>query len=322
MLFKTLEEIKNHLPINVAFHFEDITPQIARATTKYLIPILSEKEYQKLEKAYQDNTVSDMQKPLLLLSQRALANFAYNLWLPHGTIQVSQSGLHIHQDDMRRPPYKWQIDSLQNAYEQTGYETLDEILIYLEQSPNEFSEWKASTAYTIFAETFIKTAAEFTTLLPKIDNSRRLFLLMKADMIRIEETNLVSYICHDQYTYLKEGKAPYTEHEVRLISLIKKAVAYQTFSECLPDLLFEIYDEALYGKAYTDDTQKKAMPKEILLQNISDKYKGIADAHWASLKTYIRENILQFPRIQNSKCYSTNADTTPANKRENKAIFL
>lgn len=321
MLLNTLQEIKNYLPINVAFHFEDIAPQIERATIKYLIPILSQKEYNILEKAYQDNTLSDVQKPLLHLCQRALANFAYQLWLPHGTIQVSQSGLHIHQDDMRRPPYKWQMDSLENAYEQTGYECLDEILLYLEQNANEFYFWRVSESYTIFQETLIATAAEFTKYIPKVDNSRRLFLLLKPDMIRVEESQLLATLCQAQYTHLKDTTQTLTEPEKNLLIFCKKAVAYQTFVEAIPDLLFEIYDQTLFGTAHQDETKQKNTPQNVILQNIQDKYARIAQQHWASLKTFINDNIAEFPKIQFSKCYHT-GDTQPENKTSNKAFFL
>ncbi len=139
-LFKDINEVKEYLAVNLSFQFPDILPYIKRAEEKFIIPVISQAEYDALHQAYTDDTMTDIQEKLLERVRTPLINFAYFLYIPIGNIQIDSSGYHISTNENTKQAFQWQVDAVAKSFMDTGYEGIEKLYDFLENyaDPTEY----------------------------------------------------------------------------------------------------------------------------------------------------------------------------------------
>lgn len=165
MLFKTIEEFLEYVPVNNSLKLKTITPDIKRVERKFLKPYLGTAQYEALNTAY--NSVSPVitphQEALLKYAQEAVALFTISQALPILQIQVSDAGLKSHTSDTEKDTAQWKVDALSEEYcLKQGWETLDEMMKFLQTNAANYPLWTAdTTASTIAKQFIINTSTEF-----------------------------------------------------------------------------------------------------------------------------------------------------------------
>jgi hypothetical protein len=236
-LFKTTAELKLHLPVNKDFNVEGIMPFIKSAEVEFIIPNISQTQYDDLNTAYNASatpTLTAAQTALLAKIQPALAHFAFNKWIPFGQVQIDSAGIRIATTESLKTAFQWQTKDLEANSLASGFANLETLLTYMEANKASYALWTASTSYTVFKESFINTAADFNKYF-NINSSRITFLAFKAVMKKVEDFFVKAYLDATTYAGIKTRIAAgtTTAADTNLLAYIQPAVAHLTVANAL-----------------------------------------------------------------------------------------
>ena len=237
MLFKTITEIKNHVPVNASFAFARISAFLSEVEQQIIIPLISQAQYDDINTAYNGAGCSSAQQLLLDKIQPPLANLAFALAAPSLIISVGEFGIHITSTEDKKTPFEWQLREWQSRLENAGNSALDTLLTFLETNKTTYTIWAGSTAYPEFKEFFINTTTQFDDVV-NIRGSRRLFIALKQAMKRVEDFKILPVIGQEYFDELKTQNAANTTTAANLLALalIRKATAHFTIAFSIPQL--------------------------------------------------------------------------------------
>lgn len=187
MLFKTISELVDLLPVDQNFEFDLIKPFIETAEADFIKDILGTTEYTNLESAYQDSTLTAAQTDLLPYCQKALAFLAFDRYIPIGNVDVSDQGIRFHTDEGTKQAFSWQVADLQTSLEETGYNHLQTLLQFLWANAATYTDWAGSTNSAKYRSHFINSATDFNEFVD-IKNSFRTFWILRPSLRTIEDT--------------------------------------------------------------------------------------------------------------------------------------
>lgn len=212
MLFKNVSEIKQYIPANAEFEFQNVSPYIQRQGEEILIrKYLGDTLYSNLDNAYKNNTLSPKMKELLDKVRMPLANYALLKYLPLSQINITKQGTRITSTDRDKPAFEWQVDKVRAACNEAVYEGIELLLLYLEnnKSEPEFASWTTSSGYTQLSDRLIRNADEFDAIY-SIGASRRTFHALRNCIREAEETRLLPLLGKDFIDELKSQLAANT----------------------------------------------------------------------------------------------------------------
>lgn len=327
-LFKNTTEIKNYISVNVSTNIDSVMPYIKQAEQMFIIPLLSQGEYDALNTAYNSlNPLTSDQQALLEKIQMPLINLAYLLYSPVLAVHISDSGIHTTKTENKTTAFQYQTDELAKSFLNIGNTGLDMMLEFLESKKNIFTSWAASSAYTVYKECFINTAKDFSVLgLVEIGNSRLRFLAMKAIMKRVEAFRIKSIICTDLFAELKTQieAGTVTAANQFLLDLIRPAVANLTFAAAIPKLSVLITEKGISvfnnDRAQTINVLQPA--SDTMLSKLISDHTQDGEAYLKELKTFLDDNVNTYPKYKLSKCYEKDSTSTFTNKSDNGIHFM
>ena len=257
-LFKTIEEIRTYLPgVNVSFEFADILPLINIVEKEFIIPILSELEYEDLVADYtpEVHTMSPSQEELLIPCQKAIAYLSYLKWIPMGNLQVGSGGFTVPNNDKMAPASQWRVEDFKEQMAFEGYNGLQDILIYLwSAAAGTFVLWEASEERTNYRNTIILSAKEFQNHCD-IKNSFELFLKLRNWQEFVEVHHIKSICGEELLAEIKEeilNDDVSANNQVLLDRFIYKAVAHLSAAEACGELVVEFSTLGLIERSTGD----------------------------------------------------------------------
>lgn len=235
-LIKTTTELKQYLPVNKDFNVEGILPFVAQAETDFIIPNISQEQYDDLNDEYNAATpsLSPEQEALLAKIQPALAHFAFNKWIPFGQVLIDSAGIRIANTETMKTAFQWQTDKLEESSMQSAYSHVESLLTFMEANIGDYALWSASAAYTVFKESFINTANEFSKYV-NINNSRLTFVSLKAAMKKAEDFDVKKHLDTTTFDAIKAEilAGSITPTNETILTYVKPAVAHLTLARAL-----------------------------------------------------------------------------------------
>lgn len=166
----------------------------------FIRPLLGGEMTKRLMDEYRDKPDTTT---AVLMAQRANANLA--LWYNFNelTVTVSGGGIQRVESGDNKGLYKYQERELKEGYRTKGFNALDDLLSYLEQNTEDYTEFKNSPAYKSRCSALIPGAETVQLYLP-IERSRLLYLRMQPHIRFIEDTRLASLIGDSLVADLRE----------------------------------------------------------------------------------------------------------------------
>lgn len=328
-LIKTIEEIKEHLPVSIDMDFNNILPFIKVAERDYIIRIISKTQYDDLSAAYNVTTptLTPAQTALLGRLQEAITAYAFYLWIPSGQLQIDDSGIRIATTDTIKTAFQWQIDELQKSVLKQAYSAMDDLLSFMEDNIADYTLWQASDAYTEFKDCFIQTTQRFTELYSALGNSRMNFLAIRSSMKKIEEFMILPNISQAYYDELKaQIKAnTLTPANLKVIPFIQKAVASLTISRAIAEISASIEPNGIFmfsslRSSIITNQKEPAVP--YVLSKIEKSAKEDGMAYFEMLRQFLFDNISDYGTYAASSAYnSVTTDDTFQNDKNNTYFF-
>ena len=253
-LLKNTSEIQSFLPSSVTADYDRIKPFLDVADDKFLKKLFGN--------AFWDEIVSENEDPqadneeldrVIEMSKRAEIHLAYWKGFDVLNAQINDSGFHRVEDEQTKSLFNYQERSLKDYFKNTGHDTLDVILEYLEDNIDEtiFSTWKDSDACTLHRKYFINSAKEFSEIYD-IDKSRLVFLNLVPYMKSVEDKEIAGItgdaLVDKLKTLIKDGTLSDTGNEVyaKLLPYIQNVSAHYTILYALGRMGLQFTDKGSF----------------------------------------------------------------------------
>lgn len=328
-LFKTTDELKNYINVDVNMPFSKIKSAIESAEQDFIKPILGTEQYAALHAWYILATppANPELEALLPYAQKALANYAGFLAVEELGVSVGALGIQQQSSANSQPAPAWKVKDLKLKYLTAGDKAADLMLEFLElaavippsmtEADRLYKEWYDSEANTSISGCIVyKTSIANKHI--DIGDSRRLFLRLKKRIKEIEATAIKQIICGDQYNELvAQLKAPdtLTDENKALINMLEPIIAKRALYATLPILPVIVTADGLFMQTSNDSVIQKSQAgpaeKAALMAQLKDAEHIGYLADEARLHKFITDNIADYPLISDSECWQ--ADITETN---------
>lgn len=248
-------EFKKFVGVNVGFSFDNLKDDIQTALAKEVIPYLGIAQYDVSIKS-----TNEKHKELIRLAAKISANIGMANYLPIAKVQISNGGISYTADKSKQATAEDKED-LRLAFLNKGYNTIDEMLLYLETNADDFQEWKSSTGKILFNKLFIRTADEFRIIQGKRSIFIKLIPYMEDIELEVISHLFPSTLITDLKTKVVTGKKKeLLENYIRPIVANKAlARALTAFAIVLTDSGLSVFDNtsANQTKGYKEANQQR-----------------------------------------------------------------
>lgn len=235
--------------------FANLKAKIKTATND-VVNIIGDVTYNlavlEYKKSASDNTRND---DLIFSVRYPIAIQAYRKFAPHNDVSHTSQGRLNRLETNQKSAFQWQVDKDNAALERSYYESLDDLIKYLDSN---VTAWKDTKQYKSCHNLFINSASEFDDIFP-INNSRLLMLKLAPGIRRCENKEIVSRIGKNLFDELKED---FSKNE-ELYLKIQEACVYYALSWALRRFSVQLFPEGAF-QGYQSDrlTQNASKPAE------------------------------------------------------------
>ncbi len=264
MLFKTITEIKDFLPISTGNDFTRLKPHIENAENKFIKPLLGNDLYTDLLAFYEAADPvepSDTEKAMLEIQKKvqfALIHLAYFVGFDFMNITVSDMGFTRQESEHTKGLFKYQEDNIRKYFSDNGFNSLDDVLAFIESNITHFQQFKDSSNWTVLKSSFLPSVNAIESIPFNILGSRLIFLALKPHIAYIEDIEIQPLLGKSIYDEIKaemvkESPAPKV---VSVLPLIRKITIY------------------LASAALMNETGGTLDSKGLLFEQVSANYPG------------------------------------------------
>ena len=242
MLINDVKTLKDVLGgIQKVTSWDTWKPFIRQAELDHIIPAIGEGFYDDLtDKLSQPNSLSSYEKKFVERIQITLGHYVEMESELAIMLQKGDGGIAVASPPNMQAPGKWAIVARIKEARDKADRNLERCLQYLEDHAEEFPTWKDSPAYTRDRELFLSSATEYTAYFGAIQNSRRLYVLLRPFIAKSELDLIDPLIGMAFATFLKSKllvrPLEFTDEEKQVLRHIRQAVASNAFSRALPYL--------------------------------------------------------------------------------------
>lgn len=311
MIFSDINEIREFIPINRSLEFSDIKPAIRTAARDWIIPALSQAEYDELVSQYQSGTPSAPYEALLELAREANIYFAMRIFQPMIDSMVSSSGNHQVQTENKMPVPRWKTRDQQDTYQLQAYRALDKMMQFLEENQASFPNWAASDAFTEYTEFLVYKTAVFQKHI-NISGSRRFFSALRPQ-IRCAEEVLEKALSSGYYAeILSELHAGTLTPANRIIleTYAQPAISFLAMEDGITELAVKKTVDGFYlfANLNRDGDMEVKHAEQHHLDASRRQYKSKADSKISDMVDYLESNIGNYPTYAASDNYTPPED--------------
>lgn len=303
MLFKTIAEIKEFLPVGAGNDFGRLKPHIENAENKYVKPLLGVAMYEELQEFYdmeypaEPTEVQEATKVLLTKVQHAVIHLAYFVGFDFLNVQVSDAGFQRVESERTKGLYKSQEDNLKRYFSSAGFNGLDDVLVYIEENIAHFNEFKLAPNWTELKSSFLPTVKVTEAIPFNIHSSRLLFLAMKPHVAFIEDTdirNALGAAIYDEVKAEMVKDAP-SDRVKAILPYIRKPLVYLATALMMEESGAELGEKGLFFDGIHpstggQNTLKREAATEQRIAAMIARNRMIGNSYLDILKSYLKEN--------------------------------
>jgi hypothetical protein len=301
MFFQNVNEIKAILPIGVGNDFNRLKPHIENAENKYIRPLLGLDICNEMQQHYEiepPEVLTDewiVRLELIKKIQFATIHLAFFLGFDFLNISVTDAGFQRIETERTKGLYKYQEDSLKTFFSTTGFNALDDILVYLENNIQLFENFLNSVNYTKLVTSFLPTVKVIEEIPFNIHGSRLIFLALQPAIAYFEDTTIKSILGEAIYKTVKTEMAnDVVDVKVRvLLTYIRKPLIYLATAMLMEETGATLYDKGLYFDKNEDQQRAKVVKgpaSDVRVAIVVARNQRIANDYLEMLKAHLLSN--------------------------------
>jgi hypothetical protein len=181
MIVRDTDTIKKYVAVNSTLTFDNLkSDQIER---KYIKPLLGATQYAVFDVA--TVPADAIVKEAYELAQEAISFLTLYEALPNLALQITDAGIFQASTDSAQIASEARLKDLLRSTKRRGLETLDEMLLVMENNLDKFTEWSDDTAYKKYTALLVNSTAVFNKHY-NIFNSRQTFMALYAEIETVE----------------------------------------------------------------------------------------------------------------------------------------
>jgi hypothetical protein len=326
-LISTISELKQYLPVDANTKFASLQPFIKEAESVFVIDLLGQEFYDEILALYEDRETTALSAEIIALLpyiQRCTAYYMQYLSINHISSTFGDMGLrqHLSQDSTAAP--RWLQEKVQLEALKNGDIHADKLLAFLEEKAtdeNDYATWFGSDANTKNSG-FIVYSSSIASKFIAINNSRRIFLKLRAKIREIETRLVPKLIGAAQYEQLTDHLKGISPHErnTKLLPYLQPIISKRALFLMLPFLRVQLADNGIFLYSGTDEIQKGALASDtdikFLRQQLMDGELGyLSDEE--ELRQFFMDNIDDYPLVKASGVFTSRPDPGPTWTSEN-----
>jgi hypothetical protein len=306
MLFSSVNEIKTILPIGAGNDFNRLKPHIENAENRYIKPLLGVPMYEELREFYETEypqeptEVQELTKKLLEKVQFATIHLAYFAGFDFLNATVSDAGFQRIETERTKGLYKYQEDAIKVFFSESGFNALDDVLVFLEENIELFHEFKNHENYTIYKKAFLPSVKVVENIPFNIHGSRLIFLALQPAIAYIEDTAIRTVLGEEIYAEIKTGMQ--NDEPVAkvkdILPFIRKPLIYLASAMLMEETGATLYEKGLFFEENNDQqrSQKTKGPSsEERIAALVSRNRNIGNNYLEMLKSHLNANWENYP---------------------------
>lgn len=327
MLIKNIETIRDIVQTTASVDWDALKSSIEDAENEFIIPVIGQELYDELDLEYNKISPDLSVEQLLALKkiQKPLAYFSMMLWMPEGMIKVNGDGIHVSVNENLKTAWGTLTDKLEFKYLNSGFKAIDSLLEFLELHAGDYEAWTESSAYTVFKSSFIKDAKLFTSIY-SIGNSRRVFIRIKPEMVKVEDFFIKPNL---GIAYFNELKSAILSDNLSIddkitLDYIQKAVAYFTAGKSLENGLVEVGPDGIFINSFTDGVRSKQQAQDRRIQNAAIQAMQDGHAYIRQMKTFLNKNAsnIRYQTYKTGEAYTDPAKSISFPNTKDNSVYV
>ncbi len=284
--------------------FAVIDPHLKDAEATYLKPVIGATLWDAAIAGLAEGTVAAKWTALLPYLQKPVAFQGYYRFFKIARGQLNHRGFARDRSEYSEAAPKYEIEEIKTELICQSDYALDQLIKFLEDNQDIYTEWVASDFYNQTGGIIIPTASIFDEYV-KIGCSGRVFAKLKQYRARAER-GLIRTICQDLFDLVNaEILGTMTAEVTALLPYLRAVVAYDTMARGIKMMNFNYLDTGIYLYSYSDGNISKSaistMDAKMLAEQWAQDY---ADAR-TELIDFLKDNIEDYPAYSGSACYAT-----------------
>lgn len=305
MLFQNVSEIKTILPIGVGNDFNRLKPHIENAENRFIKPLLGLAMFNALETLYkaeqslEPDETEVIRRELVQKVQFAIIHLAFHVGFDFLNVSVTDAGFQRIETERTKGLYKYQEDSIKAFFAETGFNALDDVLLFLEVNIGSFTEFSESENYPKLKKAFLPNVDTIENIPFNIHRSRLIFLALQPAFSYVEDTSIRAVLGAVIYATVKAemAKAEPAEKVLLLLPYIRKPLIYLASAMLMEETGATLGDKGLYFAKNEDQQRAKVVKAPSTEERIAVMVKRnrlIGDSYLEMLKTYLIDNWVEY----------------------------
>lgn len=236
-LISTIEEVQEHLPIQMTNYLETVKPFISSAERAYILMIIGRNQFNALVALYEaaEKNTANIQDPIireaLEFCQKIEAALGYFHAIPVLSVKIGTTGIQVFSNNDTKQAFNWQVDDLKKALLNIGFTAIEDLLILMDENPDLFPMYIDSEQYKASEQYLIESATDFTQYF-NIAKSRYIFSSIAYVMRRIEDHKVRPLFGAAFFQDLKEDKLQ-GKYAILANDYIKPGIALLTAAKAI-----------------------------------------------------------------------------------------
>jgi len=253
--------------------FENFAPSVEDAKN-FVIPFIGEDAYniaEKIEHGEQVDIEEEMKAPFLFAVQKPVAWKAIHDYVPEGNVLFDNTGIHVQKsNDNQTAAKEWHIVHLQQSYHKKAYNSLNELLVFLDKNREKLPFWKNSAAEKQRQGLFVQTPNEFSVYFD-IKGSFALFVTIAPEMLNVQRNRIRAALGRELYNGIVtkwKDKTDFSEHEKAVFEAAKPVVVYLALANKIRTLPAALLPDGIVEYFSSDyNAVKSSMPLRLEMFN-------------------------------------------------------
>lgn len=318
MLITSRDDIKRFVPVSEGLSFEIVTPYIESVETDTIIPLIGQELYDRLQEFDTNGAGSGStddsaaMAKALFFTQKAIANLAIYEGFTLMTVNLSDKGARRYENEEQKSLFKYQEDEAKFRLRNTGNNTIDTLLAYLEDNIEYFPEFESTSTYSTLKTSIVKDTETFNGIY-NIGNSRLVFLKLAQHIREAIDMDIVPVIGQELYDLIIEElpKETPSESVTDLLPYIQKPLVYMAISKGLTTLGIDINSNGLITlKSATFATSMREEQVSTQAEIMAKSAMDMGIRYLEKLKQYLITNAETYTTYSGQSGYPYKRDNT------------